>query len=124
YDGIEDADNFAFVISPDSVASEICEKELHHAIKHKKRLIPLLRRDVQPGQQVHSALASHNWIFFRDADDFEASFNALIGAVDTDLPHVRMHTRITKKASEWQQRGQDASFLLRGADLVEAESWL
>jgi hypothetical protein len=48
YAAIEFADSFVFVISPDSVASEICGLEINHAVKHNKRLVPILHRDVDP----------------------------------------------------------------------------
>ena len=42
--GIEAANTFLFVISPDSVASEICTLEIEHAVKHNKLLLkPYLR---------------------------------------------------------------------------------
>ncbi len=41
-DGIEKADNFIFIIAPHSVNSEYCLKEIELAIKHNKRIIPLL----------------------------------------------------------------------------------
>ena len=43
--GIEGADTFVFVISPDSIASEICGKEILHAVRNNKRLFPIVRRD-------------------------------------------------------------------------------
>ncbi len=46
YAGIEHADAFAFVISPDSIASEVCNQELDHATTHNKRLVPVVRRTV------------------------------------------------------------------------------
>jgi hypothetical protein len=46
YAGIEAADNFVLVISPDSVGSAICEKEIAHAATNKKRLIPIFHRYV------------------------------------------------------------------------------
>ena len=44
--GIEGADTFIFVISPDSVASKVCGEEIDHAVKHNKRLFPVVRRDM------------------------------------------------------------------------------
>jgi hypothetical protein len=41
--GIDGANNFAFVISSNSIASKTCTKELAHAVRNSKRLIPILR---------------------------------------------------------------------------------
>ena len=41
YSGIEAANTFLFVISPDLVASAICTLEIEHAVKHNKRLVPV-----------------------------------------------------------------------------------
>ena len=55
--GIEAADNFIFVISSDSVGSKYCLLEIDHAIKHNKRVIPVLRRsaDMPKSHQPYSA---------------------------------------------------------------------
>ena len=39
--GIELADTFVFVLSPDSVASKVCRQEIDEAVKHNKRLVPV-----------------------------------------------------------------------------------
>ena len=44
---IEAAQAFVFVISPDSVSSEICGKELAHAVENNKRLIPFVCRELE-----------------------------------------------------------------------------
>jgi len=69
-------------------------------------------------------VASINWISLRDEDDFETGVTTLIMALDTDLDHVRTHTRLLVRAKEWDGRQRGASQLLRGSDLTEAESWL
>ncbi len=124
HNGIETADNFLFVISPDSVASEICTQELTYAIDHHKRIVPILRRDVPDYKALHKHISSHNWIYFRESDDFDRSFESLLTTIDTDLNHVRSHTRLLSHALEWNEKGQDSSLLLRGNDLLEAENWL
>src|SRR5262245_59076894 len=43
---IDDADAFVFVISPDSLSSQTCSLELAHALDARKRIIPLLHREV------------------------------------------------------------------------------
>src|SRR5215212_8921413 len=44
--GIEAANTFIFVLSPDSIASKVCGQEVAHAVKHQKRLVPVVCRDV------------------------------------------------------------------------------
>lgn len=123
YSGIEAADNFVFVLSPDSITSEACGLEIAHAVKHNKRLVPIVRRDVDD-KAVPQALAALNWTFLREGDDFDSAFQSLIEAIDTDLEWVREHTRLLKRAIEWDSKERDNSFVLRGSDLQEAEQWL
>jgi hypothetical protein len=121
--GIVAADTFIFVISPDSVASEECGKELMQAIEHNKRIIPIVYRETNPNH-VHPVLAELNWIFFRETDNFDTAFQKLMQAISTNLPHVQTHTRLLGRATEWEEHGRDDGFLLRGKDLATAEAWL
>jgi hypothetical protein len=59
--GITEADAVAFVITPDSVVSEVCRTELDYATEVSKRLIPILARQTPLGS-VPSALAELNWL--------------------------------------------------------------
>jgi hypothetical protein len=122
--GIEGADTFIFVISPDSVASKVCYQEIEHAARFNKRLFPIVRREGFAIEQVHEALQRHNWLFFRQEDDFNPAFETLIKAVDTDLDYVRTHTRLLVKAIEWDSAGRNDGLLLRGSGLMAAEQWL
>lgn len=125
--GINAADAFVFVISPDSVTSDICRKEIEHALEINKRLIPILYREVEDEnqqKQMHPAISSHNWLFFREHDDFDAAFNNLNASLETDLNHNRLHTRILVRAREWTEKGQNKSLLMQGDDLEEAETWM
>src|SRR5258706_16235674 len=47
--GIEAADTFVFVISPDSITSKVCGEEISYAVEYKKRLVPIVYRDVDSG---------------------------------------------------------------------------
>ncbi|MDB9529215.1 TIR domain-containing protein [Oscillatoria sp. CS-180] len=121
--GIELADTFVFVLSPDSVASKVCGQEIEEALKHNKRLVPVVCQDVQP-DQVHPELARLNWIFLRPQDDFQKGFQSLLEALDQDLDYVRTHTRLLVRALEWDRSDRDSSYLLRGADLDRANQYL
>jgi WD40 repeat protein/predicted transcriptional regulator len=121
--GIELADTFIFVLSPDSVQSKVCRQEIDHAVQQNKRLVPLVYEDVAPSQ-VHPELARLNWIFLRPSDDFAANFPGLLGAIDQNIDYVRTHTRLLVKALEWDRHDRDDSYLLRGTELDRANEYL
>ncbi|MEB3120071.1 MAG: TIR domain-containing protein [Snowella sp.] len=127
-EGIEGADTFVFVISPDSVASEVCQKEINHAKSYNKQILPIVYRDadelLDKNNSAHQAISSHNWLFFRDTDNFEESFQELIDALNLDIAHVKSHTRLLVRALEWDNKGRKDGFLLKDENLIEAENWL
>lgn len=151
-EGIEQSDNFVFILSPDSLTSVICNLEIEYARLHHKRIIPILFREIDEKQlfgglttadipvyvqtlmgdrvltqlvrDSWQALARHNWIMFRADDDFEIQLRQLTVALDTDIGHVRQHTRLLVQALEWQNNGRNWSFLLFGEEIMAAETWL
>lgn len=123
YIGIEESQNFVFIISPDSVTSKPCLEEIEHAVLHNKRLLPIMYRKT-PSSTVHPAIRSLNFIPFPEDCNFDNNFQTLIAALDTDLTHVKAHTRLQLRAIEWDKKDRDPSFLLRGSDLREAEHWI
>src|SRR5215831_2152501 len=123
YGAIESTHTFIFVLTPDSIASEVCGREIAHAAANNKRLVPIVHRDVA-ADSVPKSLGELNWIFCRDSDDFEKATDTLISALDTDLTWVRAHTRLLTRAIEWDANGRNNSFVLRGEDLRAAEQWL
>ncbi len=122
--GIENADNFLFVLTPHSIQSEYCAGEVEHAAGLGKRFITVLCDDINP-EDLHPELAKVQWIDFRpDATGFSVAFGDLINTLDTDLAHVRMHTRLQMRQQAWSQKSRDKSLLLYGSELREAETWL
>jgi WD40 repeat protein len=120
---IEGADTFIFILTPDSVSSPVCGREIAHAAEHNKRMIPVVHIDVETSA-VPEALAKLNWIFCRESDDFKKAVDTLIQALETDLDWVHSHTRLLTRAIEWETKGKNNSFVLRGVDLRAAEQWL
>src|SRR5271167_2506166 len=45
---IEAADNFLFIISPDSLRSSMCGLEVAHGVANKKRIVTILYHPVDP----------------------------------------------------------------------------
>lgn len=123
---IEAADTFIFIISPDSITSEVCRDEIEHAVKNNKRFVPLLYRDISSVDKnlVHYAVHAHNWIPFTDEAAFDACVKSLTTALNTDLEHVRKHTMLLVRAREWENRARSDSYLLTGAEVTEYSRWL
>ncbi|MBD2464547.1 TIR domain-containing protein [Oscillatoria sp. FACHB-1407] len=122
--GIEQSDTFVFVISPDSINSKVCGQELDHAVLHNKRLMPIVRRDGFDSSLIRPTLGKHNWLFFREEDDFDSAFRSLVTALDTDLDHVKRHTRLLVKAIEWEHQHHNPDLLIRGSELEHTIQWL
>jgi WD40 repeat protein len=118
--GIEEADLFLFLISPDSAQSRVCQQEIEHAMKNGKRLIPVVVRDIA-ADTAPSGLGHLNWSFLRANDDFDQAFGRLITAIKTDYEWVQTHRQLQVKALEWERSSHENSLLLRGKELQEAE---
>ena len=151
-DGIEKAHNFLFIISPHSVNSPHCFKEIELAIKCNKRIIPLMhveRINQETWQQrfpdgtpqdwnlykaqgkhahyqnMHPTIRKINWVYFREGiDDFEQSFARLIELLKHHADYVQQHTELLVKALEWERHQTQNSYLLIGEERQEAEAWL
>ncbi len=124
-EAIAATDTFVFVITSDSLASSVCRDEVDYASSLNKRIVPILRKDISKDliATMHPALARHNWLYFRESDDFDKVFEDLLEAIDTDPVHTKEHTRLLIRAIEWEKEKINDS-LLRGEDLKRVEKWL
>jgi hypothetical protein len=122
---IAHADTFAFVVSPDSIATEACGKELAFAQSLNKRLAPIVRRRVDDSA-VPQALAKLNFIFFDDERHFDASMDKLVAGLSTDIGWIRKHTELGEAARRWMTEGRPGprGLLLRPPALEQAERWI
>ena len=151
-DGIQKTDNFIFIISPHSVNSAYCLKEIEVATRCNKRVIPLLHVEkisYEIWQQRHpdadraawetyqasglhssfvnmpAAIAKLNWLYFRDGvEDFEAALTQLVAVFDHHRDYVKKHTYFLTQALDWVRNQRQSRYLLTGEDLHLAESWL
>src|SRR5262249_50968752 len=110
YGAIEATHTFIFVLTPDSIASEVCGREIAHAAANNKRLVPIVHRDVV-ADRVPKSLGELNWIFYRNTDDFNEATDKLISALDTDLTWVRAHTRLLTEQSSGTQTAEITALL-------------
>lgn len=118
--GIEEADTFLAIVTPDWISSKVCIDELTIAVKNGKRMIPVVPYDIV-WDSVHPALAQLNFIFFTEKFDFNTQLELLLTALNTDYDWQKTHRRLQVKALDWERSNRENGFLLRGADLEEAE---
>jgi uncharacterized delta-60 repeat protein len=132
YRGIEEADAFLFLISPDSVASEMCNREIAHAVKNGKRILPIFISKEDPGEvhkcfytdKAREEISKRNYIFCRGGqNDFTKAIEETHKTIHTDYEWLKYHTELQVKALKWEQK-KDTSRLLRGKELREAEQQL
>jgi len=128
YAAVDGADTFVFILSPDSVDSEICGKEVAHAVESKKRIIPIVCRQVGAAEvkavESLAPLVALNWIFMRESDDFEKAFEQLLFALDTDLDYWHLSSDLLVRAKRWEEGAKNAHLTVRGPELASAERWL
>src|SRR5688572_19761689 len=104
YGGIEEADAFLFLISPSSVISEMCNKEIAHAVKNGKRILPLVINDTD-AKIIHPEISKRNWIFCRDRqDDFGQAIVQIRETIHTDYEWLKYHTKLQVKALDWEKK--------------------
>lgn len=120
--GIEKSDAFVFMISPDSIQSEVCKVEIGRAALNNKRIIPIVLRDVS-SKDTHEVIRKLNWTFIRETDNFEEGLAKVKTAIDLDLDWLQEHARLQDKALHWH-RIKDPSLLLRGKELRNAQQML
>ncbi|PIY09167.1 MAG: hypothetical protein COZ18_08490 [Flexibacter sp. CG_4_10_14_3_um_filter_32_15] len=133
--GIEQADNFVFFITHESIKSEYCKSELEHAVKYNKRIIPL-RMDSVPTHDFPIEIRNLQFIDFTDNDydfiprsknektDYEKDIDELLNEINEDRDYYHKHKIILNKAIRWKEQNHNASILLRGHNLDEAKIWL
>ncbi len=137
-EGIKKADNFIFVISPHSVNSVYCYKEIVLALKYNKRIIPIIH--VEPTDcwdKMHPVIGKLNWIYLRQnenfdipiekwefIDDYQAGIDGLVSLLSLQRDYVRDHTVILDKAIQWVDNKREDKHLIYGDEYEMAYAWL
>ncbi|HTV28135.1 MAG TPA: TIR domain-containing protein [Xanthobacteraceae bacterium] len=122
---ITQADTIVFILSPDAVASDVCQSEVRFAASLNKRLAPIVYRRVDD-KAVPAELGRLNYIFFDEPALFDESLERLAEALETDIAWVRKHTEFGEQARRWAGVGRPGprGLLLRPPVLDEAERWI
>lgn len=151
-DGITKSHNFLFVISPHSVNSVYCGKEIELAVQQQKRIIPILQVEqidrvvwqqrhpsgtddqwnAYQAKGLHSSfpnmptqIGKINWVYMREGqDDADQALQELDQIFHRHQDYVENHTRLLNRALAWEQNQKQTAFLLLGETRQRAETWL
>jgi hypothetical protein len=117
---------FIYLLSPDSVNCDFCQRELDLAVSLNKRIIPLLVRATEQ-EQVPIVLRSTQYIDLTDnlkEEDYHLDESELLRILHQDEAYYNEHKILLTKALKWQRQHKNPSILLRGYNLHHAEAWL
>jgi formylglycine-generating enzyme required for sulfatase activity len=117
------ADSVVFLVSPDSVASRMCDWEVNETELLGKRLLPVVIRDANP-ETVPGRLKRLNYIFLRGGPEDRQGLDLLRSALLTDIDWIRNHTRLGELAGKWDANERPSERQLRRGALLDAEHWL
>ncbi len=124
--GIENADNFFYFISSRSVVSEYCQKELEHALKHNKRIVPLLIVET-PEADIPESVRYLQYVDFTDNTcqaDYDSDIDDILNILRHEQEYYKQHKILLVRALKWETENKKSSFLLRGHNLDNAKTWL
>ena len=117
------ADAVVFVLSPDSVISEVALKEVVYAASLNKRFAPIVCRRVEDSA-IPGPLRRLNFIFLDDPARFDDGANRLVNALQTDIGWIRQHTEYGEAERRWSAAGRPRGLLLHSPTLDVAEYWI
>lgn len=112
----------AFVMSPDSAESQLCNELLQYAVGHGKTLITLILEE-EIEVEIHPAIAQNPYVFFRAEDDLGARVDELRAYLRAD-DNLVLHTELLVLAEKWRGRGRPPDLLLPRDRQDEARNWL
>jgi TIR domain-containing protein len=125
YSNILRSDNFIYVISPNTVRSEYCKKELEFAIKFNKRLIPVFHENLGKNIENLDDIVAKKRII--EIDEPEKNISKVIDEIDTvietDKEYVQSHSNYLYKALKWDRGGRKQKDLLYGVERKKVILW-
>lgn len=119
---IEESDTVVFVISPEAMKSDRCAWEIDKALAEGKRVLPVIWKRV-PESEIPQELRRRQFVQFDTGFGIARPLAQLAAALRQDIDWIREHTRLGDLAARWEVRGRPGSLLLRGDEIVAAQSW-
>lgn len=113
--GIAQSDVFLFLMTPNSVASEWCNKELQIASNWGKRIIPIVFGE--PPTNTPEICRRLQYCF----PEQQSSLHTIL---ERRREEARLHSDLLVQALRWEAKSKPDDLLLKGWKLKQAVSWL
>lgn len=153
YRAIDAAANVLFIISPDSVISEVCNREISYARSKGKIIIPVIYRLVEErtaagewydktweeqARANWTYLKSINWIYCRiytpeesaaqsvaedQQDTLAEALPRIEQSLNLDMEYKHFVSDLSLQVRAWEKGQRDPGFLLHGEELKTAIRW-
>jgi len=152
--GIEQTDNFVYIISNEAVNSIYCKAELDYAVSLNKSIIPILIEKIdinalpetvkrlqfidfsecinipEPTEVVKNKILTVEERVKQDVDlrrnktPFDEKVDELLFEINDDSDYFYKHKSFLVQAIRWNSQNRSNSFLLHGFNLENAKTWL
>jgi len=126
--GIENCDNFLFLITEEALKEQECIKQLETAVMQNKRIVPiqcdqtnesLLKKEFY--ERVPKNLITEKVLFAERP--FESAFGQLVHKMEVDQEHVASSNYWHNKAREWDSNNQNPENLIGETQYPIAKDW-
>ncbi|MBI1399215.1 TIR domain-containing protein [Hyphomonas sp.] len=118
------ADVMAFLVSPDSATSAVCDEEIAYARALGKRIIAVLARPVDFAKAPPRLSALNVRIDFSESGPgFDAALAGLVTALEMNVGWHREGRKYYARVQEWDVAGRPKSRLLREGAVEEVQRW-
>jgi hypothetical protein len=132
--GIENSRIFVFVISPNSLTSQWCEKEFLYAKKLGKKIITIKCQDYDLTPKTakwHAIISNIRHFDFSENVDldgktewFDKKAEKLVWKISENRNHLELGRKILRSTLDWLNDEENPDELWTGKKLLNAESWL
>lgn len=115
--------NFIFIITPQSVKSEICVRELEFAVQHHKSIIVI--HHIPPKgdwNKVRLILKDYKWYYF-DENGMDMVLKNIEPELRDKNQHKMLYAELLYRSVNWHQNGMSDDDLLYGNDRIKFTNW-
>ncbi|KZN44172.1 TIR domain-containing protein [Pseudoalteromonas luteoviolacea] len=124
-EGIRYSHNFCFILSPHSVNSEYCQREIQTALKLNKRIIPIHHMDMGASESdIPEKLQKLNWMMFHCHRTYTQTLSMLVNVLNQHTELLHPHCELLLYADKWVSSLKGHEDLLYGKAMLNACCWL